>query len=154
MTILRSLLACALLVLACQANAQAQIRIDRLEKIAYYLETQVAPDHFTFSTWGTTDNPDDPDYLGCVAGHATRAFGEKAFYLERCDDSIFPLRVAFNTGGKHLLGFAAVGRFFGVSDEDGRYLFMNTGKDTIAEAVKKIREVIQREKFAQLVASL
>jgi hypothetical protein len=134
------------------ASQPSVVQVERLEKLATYLDTKVDPKKFDMNTWGTTNNPDDPNYMGCAAGHATALFKSEGFTLMRTEHPTPGNPMAYVTcyNGNQV---DAIARFFGVpgngESSDYGYLFGGkNGKDINDPhaAAKRIREFTQRHR--------
>jgi hypothetical protein len=133
------------------ARAVAQsstIRLDRLERLANYLDTKVPATKFNILCWGTTDNPDDPEYVGCAAGYATLVFRQEGFHYKAAHSH--PRIVVFD--GKY--SFEAIHAFFGIDQDDSYLIFTCQGGagTNPHKAAANIRAVIARERRAIQVA--
>lgn len=113
------------------------LRIDRLERLASYLESgRVAPQRFQMSQWGSTTNANDPDFYGCAAGHATAIFASDGFRFTGHQ----------TIGYQNESNLRACQAFFGLEYVEAEHLF-GGGVQTPATEAFEIRKVIGRHKI-------
>ena len=125
-----------------QAQDTPFVRIDRLQRLAA-LADKIPPKQFDMNEWGTRGDPDDPNYVGCLAGWSTKEFsGDGLTYNNRTEVSF---------GDQINMGAAA--KFFGLDYRTTLYLFSPLGggypdqsKDRFdpRRAAANVREVIAR----------
>lgn len=136
-----AMFAAVMLALLSGSAARAQSstpRIDRLERLANYLETKVQPKRFDMGRWGNLDNPDDPNYEGCAAGYSTAIFRHDGLRLDHGD-------ITYRGKASH----AALVDFYGITDVESMRLF-GARSLTPAEEAANIRRLTgeYRVKFA------
>jgi hypothetical protein len=106
----------SLLLTACFfLGAEPDVRIDRLKRLADHLE-QIPASKFNKQEWGTTNNPDDPNYIGCLGGHATKIFKSEGFYYS-CVNGKWEV----TCNGK--IKLEATREFFGLTEKEAEFLF-------------------------------
>lgn len=114
-------------------------RLDRLTKLADYLDKEVPPKKFNIQNWGNTTNPDDPNYVGCAGGWSTKLFAKEGIHYERNHETNAP----FYRGKS---GTDAMMEFFGLSFLETEFLFSNKGKasDNPHKAASNIRMIVNK----------
>lgn len=145
---LRTLIALGFAFLALTPPVDAQTpRLDRLERLASYLETGVKPRAFDIASWGNCLNPDDPNYVGCSAGHGVALFRADGLNLRQVDGHP---KVAY----RDEIGLKACREFFGVGVKDADLLFSTSGGagHDPTRAAANIRKVVARHRVALTLA--
>lgn len=122
---------------------QSPAQLDKLERLATFLETKVDAKRFNISSWGSTVKADDPTYTGCAAGYGTVVFNGEGFKLHHAKTGVI---VTYQNAD----GLEATRKFFGVESEDNHFLFTGTGGAGTdpRKAAKNIRDVIKKVKLA------
>jgi hypothetical protein len=122
--------------------ATATVRIDRLEKLATYIE-KLSPDRLFMPSYHGSGDSDDPYSSGCALYHGTATFAFRGDGL---------ILVPSRPGGprpypsyRGLSPFDSARAFFGLSEADAAELFGNLGR-TPAEEAAMLRAVASRER--------
>jgi hypothetical protein len=112
----------------------------------------VPAERFDMRTWVSRGvGPDDPLYVGCAAGWATKIFASEGFSLARVQSGSHFITVQF----EGLFGLDATRKFFGLDEDENRYLFAAGGDPDISPLMEseRIRQVIRRRSRAAVALS-
>lgn len=144
-------LSLALVSMACLPTlALAQVRADRLERLAAHLERDVPPGRFDIQSWGTDTDASASSFVGCAAGYATQIpeFRRDGLTLREIQGRVEPIY-------KEHRGMSAAAAFFGLSWDQAMTVFNVKGYDDIPgsrydphAAAAKLRALAGRESVA------
>jgi hypothetical protein len=153
LTMLSAFFAVAIVMPAVYAESPPRSpRLDRLKRLAVLIE-ELPAERFDMRTWASRGvGPDDPTYVGCAGGWATRLFAPEGFQITRAQTGSKYITVQFNG----LVGLHATRAFFGLDEQDNRYLFTAMGDPGLTPRVmsERIRQVIRSHNRSVVALSL
>lgn len=123
-------------------SATTEIGIDRLSRLADFLEREVDPKRYNIRFYANMTDSANPSFVGCALGHATRLFAGDGLRLSNIAQDRLPWHT-ITWGGED--GEDACASFLGITSEACRQLFRPAPpnkNETPTETAHRIREYI------------